>query len=183
MPRRDWASSLPPLVARFGITIHVEYYNQSELAQIVRRSAGLLGIPITEEASYAIAQRSRGTPRTANRLLRRVRDFAQVSGYTQIDGALAESALSALQIDPAGLEEIDKKLLLTLVDRFGGGPTGLQTLAVAIGEEPDTLEEVYEPYLIMEGFLERTPRGRKALLRAYTHLGRNSSYTGTATLF
>lgn len=172
-----------PLIARFGISIHVEYYTQAELAQIVQRSARILGIEITEEASYAIAQRSRGTPRTANRLLRRVRDFAQVAGYTQIDGTLAESALSALQIDPAGLEEIDKKLLLTLVDRFGGGPTGLQTLAVAIGEEPDTLEEVYEPYLIMEGFLERTPRGRKALLRAYTHLGRSGSFAGSATLF
>lgn len=172
-----------PLIARFGISIHVEYYTQAELAQIVQRSAQLLGIEITEEASYAIAQRSRGTPRSANRLLRRVRDFAQVAGQSLIDKALAEKALSALQIDPAGLEEIDKKLLLTLVDRFGGGPTGLQTLAVAIGEEPDTLEEVYEPYLIMEGFLERTPRGRKALQRAYSHLGRSSSYTGSATLF
>ncbi|MCX7606820.1 MAG: Holliday junction branch migration DNA helicase RuvB [Bacteroidia bacterium] len=162
-----------PLVARFGISIHVEYYSQAELAQIVQRSARLLQIPIKEEAAWAIARRSRGTPRTANRLLRRVRDFAQVANEPAITGAFAEKALTSLQIDPAGLEEIDKKLLITLVDRFGGGPTGLQTLAIAVGEEPDTLEEVYEPYLIMEGFLERTPRGRRALPRTYAHLGRS----------
>ncbi|GIV24796.1 MAG: Holliday junction ATP-dependent DNA helicase RuvB [Bacteroidia bacterium] len=161
-----------PLVARFGITIHVEYYSQSELAQIVLRSAKLLGLSIEAGAAWAIARRSRGTPRTANRLLRRVRDFAQVQGEPCITAAFAEKALSALQIDPAGLEELDKKLLLTLIERFGGGPTGLQTLAVAIGEEAETLEEVYEPYLIMEGFLERTPRGRRALPRAYEHFQR-----------
>lgn len=161
-----------PLVARFGITIHVEYYSQSELAQIVLRSAKLLGLSIEAGAAWAIARRSRGTPRAANRLLRRVRDFAQVQGEPCITAAFAEKALSALQIDPAGLEELDKKLLLTLIERFGGGPTGLQTLAVAIGEEAETLEEVYEPYLIMEGFLERTPRGRRALPRAYEHFQR-----------
>ncbi|MCS7188852.1 MAG: Holliday junction branch migration DNA helicase RuvB [Bacteroidia bacterium] len=171
-----------PLVARFGISIHVEYYSQPELAQIVMRSARILGISIQEAAAWAIARRSRGTPRIANRLLRRVRDFAQVSGNTFISEALAEEALSALQIDPAGLEEIDKKLLLTLVERFGGGPTGLHTLAVAVGEEPETLEEVYEPYLIMEGFLERTPRGRRALPRAYAHLGKQGP-TPQLTLF
>lgn len=167
-----------PLVARFGISIHVEYYSQTELAQIVLRSARLLHLSIEEEAALAIARRSRGTPRTANRLLRRVRDFAQVSGQKVLSAPFTERALSTLQIDPAGLEDIDKKLLLTLIDRFSGGPTGLQTLAVAIGEEAETLEEVYEPYLIMEGFLERTPRGRKALPRSYEHLGR----TGPAAL-
>lgn len=166
-----------PLVARFGITIHVEYYSQAELAQIVLRSAKILALSIEEEAAWAIARRSRGTPRTANRLLRRIRDFAQVAGISLITGAFAEEALQSLQIDPAGLEEIDKKLLITLIDRFNGGPTGIQTLAVAIGEEAETLEEVYEPYLIMEGFLERTPRGRKALARAYTHFGRSPSQT------
>lgn len=161
-----------PLVARFGITIHVEYYSQAELAQIVLRSARLLGLSIEAGAAWAIARRSRGTPRTANRLLRRVRDFAQVGGEPCITAEVAEKALSALRIDPAGLEDLDKKLLLTLIERFGGGPTGLQTLAVAIGEEAETLEEVYEPYLIMEGFLERTPRGRRALPRAYEHFQR-----------
>ncbi|MCS6789682.1 MAG: Holliday junction branch migration DNA helicase RuvB [Bacteroidia bacterium] len=161
-----------PLVARFGITIHVEYYTQTELAQIALRSAKILGIDLEEEAAYAIARRSRGTPRTANRLLRRLRDFAQVEGIQTISGEYAEKVLAILQIDPAGLEDIDKKLLLTLIDRFKGGPTGLQTLAVAVGEEAETIEEVYEPYLIMEGFLERTPRGRRALNRAYQHLGK-----------
>ncbi|MCS7163065.1 MAG: Holliday junction branch migration DNA helicase RuvB [Bacteroidia bacterium] len=161
-----------PLVARFGITIHVEYYTQEELQQIALRSSRILGINLTEAGAEAIARRSRGTPRTANRLLRRIRDFAQVEGVKVITGEFAEKVLTHLQIDPAGLEEIDKKLLLILIDRFGGGPTGLQTLAVAVGEESETLEEVYEPYLIMEGFLERTPRGRRALPRAYVHLGR-----------
>lgn len=171
-----------PLVARFGISIHVEYYSVAELAQIVLRSAQLLGIEIAEGAAHAIAQRSRGTPRTANRLLRRLRDFAQVQGTPHIDESLAEDALTALHIDPAGLEEIDKKFILTLIDRFGGGPTGIQTLAVAIGEEAETVEEVYEPYLIMEGFIERTPRGRRALPRSYTHFGRTLA-GGSPTLF
>jgi len=161
-----------PLVARFGIAIHVDYYTKEELSQIILRSAGLLGLTITPEAAAAIAQRSRGTPRTANRLLRRVRDFAQVEKRPHIDLAFAEKVLAAMQIDPAGLEDIDKRFLQTLIDRFGGGPTGIHTLAVAIGEEAETLEEVYEPYLIMEGFIERTPRGRRALPRAYTHFGR-----------
>mgnify|MGYP001026415175 FL=1 len=161
-----------PLVARFGITIHVDYYTKDELTQIILRSAGLLGLVITPDAAEAIAQRSRGTPRTANRLLRRIRDFAQVENRTQLDLPFTEKVLSAMQIDPAGLEDIDKRFLLTLIDRFGGGPTGIQTLAVAIGEEAETVEEVYEPYLIMEGFIERTPRGRKALSRAYKHFGR-----------
>ncbi|MCS6895800.1 MAG: Holliday junction branch migration DNA helicase RuvB [Bacteroidia bacterium] len=171
-----------PLVARFGITIHVEYYTKAELTQIVLRSAQLLGISIAEVAAELIARRSRGTPRTANRLLRRLRDFAQVSRVDKIDGTFAEEALTALRIDPAGLEEIDKKLLLALIDRFGGGPTGIQTLAVAIGEEAETIEEVYEPYLIMEGFMERTLRGRRALERAYEHFGR-AIKGGPPTLF
>lgn len=161
-----------PLVARFGITIHVDYYTKEELSQIILRSAGLLGLTTTPEAAAAIAQRSRGTPRTANRLLRRVRDFAQVEKRARIDLAFAEKVLAAMQIDPAGLEDIDKRFLQTLMDRFGGGPTGIHTLAVAIGEEAETIEEVYEPYLIMEGFIERTPRGRRALPRTYTHFGR-----------
>jgi Holliday junction DNA helicase RuvB len=161
-----------PLVARFGISIHVDYYTQGELAGIVARSASLLGLRLTEAACESIAQRSRGTPRTANRLLRRVRDFAQVQTRSHIDRDFTEMALATMQIDPAGLEDIDKRFLLTLIDRFKGGPTGIQTLAVAIGEEAETLEEVYEPYLIMEGFIERTPRGRKALARAYHHFSR-----------
>lgn len=164
-----------PLVARFGITIHVEYYTQADLQRIALRSAQLLGIALEPEAAMAIACRSRGTPRTTNRLLRRIRDFAQVEARAQLDLEFTEAALTAMAIDPAGLEDIDKRLLITLIDRFGGGPTGLQTLAVAIGEEAETLEEVYEPYLIMEGFLERTPRGRRALPRAYKHLGRSMS--------
>jgi len=161
-----------PLVARFGITIHVDYYTKEELTQILLRSARLMGLTLTVEAAEAIAQRSRGTPRNANRLLRRIRDFAQVEKQPLIDLPYAEKVLTSMQIDPAGLEEIDKRFLLTLIDRFGGGPTGIHTLAVAIGEEAETLEEVYEPYLIMEGFIERTPRGRRALPRAYAHLGR-----------
>jgi Holliday junction DNA helicase RuvB len=161
-----------PLVARFGITIHVDYYTKEELTQILLRSARLMGLTLTAEAAEAIAQRSRGTPRNANRLLRRIRDFAQVEKQPLIDLPYAEKVLTSMQIDPAGLEEIDKRFLLTLIDRFGGGPTGIHTLAVAIGEEAETLEEVYEPYLIMEGFIERTPRGRRALPRAYAHLGR-----------
>jgi Holliday junction DNA helicase RuvB len=161
-----------PLVARFGISIHVDYYTKEELTQILLRSARLMGLTLTAEAAEAIAQRSRGTPRTANRLLRRIRDFAQVEKQPLIDLPYAEKVLTSMQIDPAGLEDIDKRFLLTLIDRFGGGPTGIHTLAVAIGEEAETLEEVYEPYLIMEGFIERTPRGRRALPRAYAHLGR-----------
>ncbi len=161
-----------PLVARFGITIHVDYYTREELTQIILRSAGLLGLAITPQAAEAIAQRSRGTPRTANRLLRRIRDFAQVAERTNLDLAFTENVLLTMQIDPAGLEDMDKRFLLTLIERFGGGPTGIHTLAVAIGEEAETLEEVYEPYLIMEGFIERTPRGRRALPRAYAHFGR-----------
>jgi Holliday junction DNA helicase RuvB len=161
-----------PLVARFGITIHVDYYTKEELTQILLRSARLMGLTLTVEAAEAIAQRSRGTPRNANRLLRRIRDFAQVEKQPLIDLPYAEKVLTSMQIDPAGLEDIDKRFLLTLIDRFGGGPTGIHTLAVAIGEEAETLEEVYEPYLIMEGFIERTPRGRRALPRAYAHLGR-----------
>lgn len=164
-----------PLVARFGITIHVEYYSRAELSRIALRSAEILEIKLSEEAADCIARRSRGTPRTANRLLRRLRDFAQVEGRSFIDAAFAEEALTRLAIDPAGLEDIDKRFILTLIDRFHGGPTGIQTLAVAIGEEAETLEEVYEPYLIMEGFIERTPRGRRALPRSYAHFGRKVS--------
>ncbi|MDY6205410.1 MAG: Holliday junction branch migration DNA helicase RuvB [Prevotella sp.] len=162
-----------PLRARFGINLHLEYYEPETLTRIVKRSASILQIPIDDEAAVEIARRSRGTPRIANALLRRVRDYAQVKGNGRIDTAIAQFALTALNIDQYGLDEIDNKILLTIIDKFGGGPVGLTTIATAIGEEAGTLEEVYEPYLIMEGFLKRTPRGRMVTELAYRHLGRN----------
>lgn len=162
-----------PLRARFGINLHLEYYDPETLTKIVKRSASILQVPIDDEAAIEIARRSRGTPRIANALLRRVRDFAQVKGNGRIDTAIARYALTALNIDRYGLDEIDNKILLTIIDKFGGGPVGLTTIATAIGEEAGTLEEVYEPYLIMEGFIKRTPRGRMVTEQAYIHLGRN----------
>ena len=161
-----------PLRARFGINMHLEYYDPDTLARILHRSAGILGVPIDDAATHEIARRSRGTPRIANALLRRVRDFAQVKGNGTIDTSIANIALTALNIDSFGLDEIDNKLLLTIIDKFGGGPVGLNTIATAVGEDSGTLEEVYEPYLIMEGFIKRTPRGRVATEFAYRHLGR-----------
>ena len=161
-----------PLRARFGINCHLEYYDADILAGIVRRSAGLLGISIEDEASYEIARRSRGTPRIANALLRRVRDFAQVKGDGSIDLEIAQYALEALNIDTFGLDEIDNKLLCTIIDKFKGGPVGLNTIATAMGEDAGTIEDVYEPYLIKEGFIKRTPRGREATELAYRHLGK-----------
>jgi Holliday junction DNA helicase RuvB len=162
-----------PLRARFGINCHLEYYDADILAGIVRRSAGLLGVEINEKAAGEIARRSRGTPRIANALLRRVRDFAQVKGDGRIDLDIAQYALEALNIDTFGLDQIDNKLLLTIIDKFRGGPVGITTIATAIGEDAGTVEEVYEPFLIMEGFIKRTPRGRMATELAYKHFGRN----------
>ena len=166
-----------PLRARFGINMHLEYYDPETLAHIIERSASILGVPITEDAALEISRRSRGTPRIANALLRRVRDFAQVKGTGGIDTKISKIALTALNIDQYGLDEIDNKILLTIIDKFRGGPVGLSTIATAIGEDTGTLEEVYEPFLIMEGFIKRTPRGRMVTELAYRHFGRNP-YTG-----
>ena len=162
-----------PLRARFGINMHLEYYEPPTLVRIITRSATILKVPIDEEAAYEIARRSRGTPRIANALLRRVRDFAQVKGNGGINTAIAKYALQALNIDQYGLDEIDNKILLTIIDKFRGGPVGLSTIATAIGEDTGTVEGVYEPFLIMEGFIKRTPRGRMATHLAYEHLGRD----------
>lgn len=159
-----------PLRARFGINCHLEYYDAGILSGIVARSAGLLGIAIDSKAAGEIARRSRGTPRIANALLRRVRDFAQVKGDGTIDLEIAQYALEALNIDTFGLDEIDNKLLCTIIDKFKGGPVGLNTIATAMGEDAGTIEDVYEPYLIKEGFIKRTPRGREATELAYKHL-------------
>jgi len=161
-----------PLRARFGINCHLEYYDHKVLEGIIRRSARLLNVPIDEKAAVEIALRSRGTPRIANSLLRRVRDFAQVKGSGRIDLDIARYALEALNIDKYGLDEIDNKILLTIIDKFGGGPVGLNTIATAMNEDAGTIEEVYEPYLIKEGFINRTPRGREATMLAYKHLKR-----------
>lgn len=162
-----------PLRARFGINCHLEYYDHEILSHIVQRSAAILKVPCTAEAAVEIAMRSRGTPRIANALLRRVRDFAQVKGSGRITIEIARVALEALNIDQYGLDEIDNKILMTIIDKFKGGPVGLTTIATALGEDPGTLEEVYEPYLIKEGFIKRTPRGREVTELAYTHLGRS----------
>ena len=162
-----------PLRARFGINMHLQYYAPETLQRIIERSASILRVPITGDASMEIARRSRGTPRIANALLRRVRDFAQVKGTGRIDTGITQIALTALNIDQYGLDEIDNRILLTIIDKFRGGPVGVSTIATAIGEDSGTLEEVYEPFLIMEGFIKRTPRGRMVTELAYEHLGRN----------
>ena len=161
-----------PLRARFGINLHLEYYGPEMLQKIIKRSAMILKVPIDDDAAIEIARRSRGTPRIANALLRRVRDFAQVKGNGRIDRDIARLSLSALNIDQYGLDEIDNKILLTIIDKFRGGPVGVSTIATAIGEDTGTVEEVYEPYLIMEGFIKRTQRGRMVTPLAYQHLGR-----------
>ena len=166
-----------PLRARFGINLHLEYYAPETLQQIIKRSASILKVPIDDDAAMEIARRLRGTPRIANALLRRVRDFAQVRGSGKIDTKISHIALTALNIDQYGLDEIDNKILLTIIDKFKGGPVGITTIATAIGEDSGTVEEVYEPYLIMEGFIKRTPRGRMVTELAYEHFGRNP-YTG-----
>ncbi len=162
-----------PLRARFGINLHLEYYDPATLKTIIRRSAGILNVGIDDDAADEISRRSRGTPRIANALLRRVRDFAQVRGDGNINLRIANIALTALNIDSYGLDEIDNKILLTIIDKFNGGPVGVTTIATAIGEDSGTVEEVYEPFLIMEGFIKRTPRGRMATEQAFRHFGRN----------
>ena len=171
-----------PLRARFGINCHLEYYDAHILAGIVERSARLLGIHIDSKAAAEISRRSRGTPRIANALLRRVRDFAQVKGNGAIDLEIARYALEALNIDTFGLDEIDNKLLSTIIDKFKGGPVGLNTIATAMGEDAGTIEDVYEPYLIKEGFIKRTPRGREATELEYKHLGKTPLINGQITL-
>ncbi len=161
-----------PLRARFGINLHLEYYDADTLTGIILRSANILDVPCAHNAAQEIASRSRGTPRIANALLRRVRDFAQVKGSGKIDKAISAYALEALNIDRYGLDEIDNKILLTIIDKFKGGPVGITTIATAVGDDAGTIEEVYEPFLIKEGFLKRTPRGREATELAYRHLGR-----------
>ena len=162
-----------PLRARFGINLHLEYYDASVIQRILTRSTRILGLQMDSDAAAEIAGRSRGTPRIANALLRRVRDFAQVKGTGRIDLKIAHVALEALNIDQFGLDEIDNKILTTIIDKFGGGPVGVGTIATAIGEDAGTVEEVYEPFLIMEGFVKRTPRGREATDLAYRHLVRS----------
>ena len=161
-----------PLLSRFGIKSRLQYYTSDILQGIVTRAAGLLNVRITSDAAMVIATRSRGTPRIANSLLRRMRDFAQVLGNGVIDMAIVEYGLNALNVDESGLDEMDNKILSTLVDKFKGGPTGLSNIATAVGEEAGTIEEVYEPFLIQEGYIVRTPRGREATDKTYVHLGR-----------
>lgn len=162
-----------PLRGRFGINFRLDYYSpEPELFNIISRSAQILGVKVEREGALEIARRSRGTPRIANRLLRRTRDFAEVQGNGIVTQAIAVNALNALEVDEYGLDEMDKRILLALMEKFSGGPTGLTTLAVAVGEEPGTLEEVYEPFLIREGFIQRTPRGREATDFAYSHFGK-----------
>ena len=173
-----------PLRARFGITCHLEYYDAHILANIVKRSASILDISIDDDASLEIALRSRGTPRIANALLRRVRDFAMVEGEGHIDVGITRLALSALNIDSRGLDQMDNKILATIIEKFNGGPVGLNTIATAVSEEAGTIEEVYEPFLIKEGYLKRTPRGREATKLAYSHLGYDySDITTEPSLF
>ncbi|MEG1554687.1 MAG: Holliday junction branch migration DNA helicase RuvB [Rikenellaceae bacterium] len=160
-----------PLRARFGIQCLLEYYDVNTLQGIIHRSSSILGIDIDEEASHELALRSRGTPRIANALLRRVRDFAMVKGNGSIDLAITRYALTALNIDAHGLDQMDNKILNTMIHKFGGGPVGISTIATAVSEDAGTIEEVYEPYLIKEGFIKRTPRGREATPKAYSHLG------------
>jgi Holliday junction DNA helicase RuvB len=164
----------PPLRDRFGIIHHLDYYEVPDLLQIARRSAGILGIGLDEDGSLEISRRSRGTPRVTNRLLRRVRDFVQVEGGDTITGPTAASALERLEVDQFGLDELDRKILGTIIDKFDGGPVGLSTLAASVGEDSGTIEEIYEPYLMQIGFLDRTPRGRRATRRAREHLDTDS---------
>jgi holliday junction DNA helicase RuvB len=161
-----------PLLSRFAIKSRLEYYTAEILTKIVHRSSEILGTKITSDAAGEIARRSRGTPRIANGLLRRMRDFAMVLGNGVIDLGITQHGLRALNVDEHGLDEMDNRILLTIVDKFKGGPVGITTIATAVGEETGTLEEVYEPFLIQEGFIKRTPRGREATHKAYAHLGR-----------
>lgn len=172
-----------PLRARFGITCHLEYYDIDILTGIVKRSARILDINIDEDAAFEIARRSRGTPRIVNSLLRRVRDFAMVKGNGKIDIEITRYSLEALNIDQYGLDEMDNKILSTIIDKFKGGPVGISTIATAVGEDSGTIEEVYEPFLIKEGFIKRTPRGREVTELAYSHLGKTGSGLNSMKLF
>jgi len=172
-----------PLRDRFGVISRLEFYQPAELADILRRSAGILGIAIEPSGADEIARRSRGTPRIANRLLRRVRDFAQIQGDGTISREQADSALGRLEVDDQGFDQMDRTLMLAIIDKFGGGPVGLETLAATISEEKDTIEDVIEPFLLQQGFLNRTPRGRVATDLAYRHFQRTPSKTATGSLF
>jgi holliday junction DNA helicase RuvB len=172
-----------PLRARFGITFHLEYYDHDVLTGIVKRSASILNVKIDNDAAVEIARRSRGTPRIANALLRRIRDFAQVRGSGRIDIDITRYGLKALNIDQHGLDEMDNRILVAIIDKFGGGPVGINTISTAVGEESGTIEEVYEPFLIKEGYLKRTPRGREATEHAYRHLGKQFHPGQNGTLF
>lgn len=172
-----------PLRARFGINFRFEYYHTELLSSIVERSSRIMNMPIDTQAAIEIASRSRGTPRIANALLRRIRDFAQIKGNGKIDLTISEIGLEALKVDKHGLDEMDNKILSTIIDKFKGGPVGLTTIATAVGENPGTLEEVYEPFLIQEGYLMRTPRGREATEKAYKHLGKIKMLGNQSQLF
>jgi Holliday junction DNA helicase RuvB len=172
-----------PLRARFGITARLEYYDVETLKNIIIRSAKIINTPIEIDGALEIAKRSRGTPRIANRLLRRVRDFAQIKGNGNIDNKIAALSLDALEVDSYGLDDMDHKILLTIIEKFKGGPVGLNTIATAVNEDPDTIEEVYEPYLIQQGFLVRTPRGREVTELTYKHLKKNSKSLYINSLF
>jgi len=172
-----------PLRARFGITCHLEYYDIVVLTGIVKRSARILDVKISDDAAFEIARRSRGTPRIVNSLLRRVRDFAMVKGDGKIDIEITRFSLEALNIDQYGLDEMDNKILSTIIDKFKGGPVGISTIATAVGEDSGTIEEVYEPFLIKEGFIKRTPRGREVTELAYKHLGKIGGESNSMTLF
>ena len=161
----------PPLRDRFGIVLRLDYYDFDSISRIIRRSAKLLGVSAEDDGIAEIARRSRGTPRIANRPLRRVRDYAQIKGEGVITLDIALSALQMLQVDHAGLDEMDKRILGVIIDNYRGGPVGIKTIATAIGEDAGTIEEIFEPYLVQQGFLERSPQGRKATLKAYRHLG------------
>ena len=172
-----------PLRSRFGINLRLQYYDAQTLGNIIKRSASILDIPIEDDAAYEIASRSRGTPRIANLLLRRVRDFAQIKGDGTITLPITQVALTALNVDQHGLDEMDNRILSTIIEKFKGGPVGLSTIATAVGEDPGTIEEVYEPFLIQEGYLMRTPRGREATDLAFTHLGKSRYVSGQGELF
>jgi Holliday junction DNA helicase RuvB len=182
-PARCLGAAAAPLLSRFAIKSRLEYYSAATLQKIVLRAATILNVPITEKAALEIAGRSRATPRIANGLLRRVRDFAQVLNDGNIDEGITKHALKALNVDEYGLDEMDNKILLTIIDKFKGGPVGITTIATAVGEEAGTLEEVYEPFLIQEGFLQRTPRGREVTAKAYDHLGKTPLKGGSPDLF
>jgi holliday junction DNA helicase RuvB len=172
-----------PLLSRFGIKSRLEYYHSDVLKKIIERSSAILNTSITSEASYEISRRSRGTPRIANGLLRRVRDFAQVLNDGKIDFGITQHALNALNVDEHGLDEMDNRILSCIIEKFKGGPVGITTIATAVGEEPGTIEEVYEPFLIQEGFLQRTPRGREVTAKAYEHLGKKPQRGNQTGLF